>query len=319
MEGTSLLRQRRHTKASVSERMPPPPDQRSPFTIGLLIANIGVMTTIVVLAAFTYPDMYGKESRNAWEQHGSSLYTKRRVSVGAAGGGASLNLHSTDGAVPHLSMHSRRGAFAMGISDSNLTFMSSPDGRQSWKRVAWLGSTGYLAIGEGAPRAPMGPGLGISPDGAIQFSAPGSDTPIATIRVDSLGQLVVQVSGHTAGPALTVSQSGRVGINLPHNTAPTATLDVNGNVQARSYMQTSDAGLKTNIERIDACRAKECLDSIHGYTYTMADNEPHAGLMAQEVVQCMPEAVRGDPGGYAVDYSAVTAYIVAAMQCRAEE
>ncbi|EAW5900652.1 tail fiber domain-containing protein, partial [Salmonella enterica] len=66
-------------------------------------------------------------------------------------------------------------------------------------------------------------------------------------------------------------------------------LDVNGVVNASAFNQASDRDLKENIEVIS--NAIDRVRAIGGYTYTLKENGmPHAGVIAQEVRDVLPEA-----------------------------
>ncbi|ARQ96316.1 hypothetical protein [Salmonella phage Stp1] len=106
--------------------------------------------------------------------------------------------------------------------------------------------------------------------------------------------------------------------------------NVNGRVEARNITQSSDRDLKDNIEEIQ--NATESLRKMKGYTYTLKENGmPYAGVIAQEVMEALPEAVSGftkytDLEGptltgeqlvgeecfYSVDYAAITGLLVQA-------
>ncbi|ATI18462.1 hypothetical protein [Salmonella phage SP1a] len=106
--------------------------------------------------------------------------------------------------------------------------------------------------------------------------------------------------------------------------------NVNGKVEATNITQSSDRDLKDNIEEIQ--NATESLRKMKGYTYTLKENGlPYAGVIAQEVMEALPEAVSGftkytDLEGptltgeqlvgeerfYSVDYAAVTGLLVQA-------
>ncbi|HGU0961610.1 TPA: tail fiber domain-containing protein [Escherichia coli] len=69
-----------------------------------------------------------------------------------------------------------------------------------------------------------------------------------------------------------------------------ATLAVEGNITCTSVTQSSDRDLKDNIQVI--CDATEAIRKMNGYTYTLKENGlPYAGVIAQEVMEALPEAV----------------------------
>lgn len=112
------------------------------------------------------------------------------------------------------------------------------------------------------------------------------------------------------------------------NTDGSRVLQVNGAVNCVSVNQSSDRDLKDNIKEIP--NATESIRKMSGYTYTLKENGlPYAGVIAQEVMEAIPEAVSGftkytDLAGptkdgdqlvgeerfLSVDYSAVTGLLV---------
>lgn len=65
---------------------------------------------------------------------------------------------------------------------------------------------------------------------------------------------------------------------------------VNGTVTCISLNQSSDRDLKDNIQVIGD--ATEAIRKMNGYTYTLKENGlPYAGVIAQEVMEALPEAV----------------------------
>lgn len=85
---------------------------------------------------------------------------------------------------------------------------------------------------------------------------------------------------------------GYVLFQAGQNADKSGTFNVNGVVQATAFNQTSDRDLKDNIEEIE--NATESLRKMSGYTYTLKENGlPYAGVIAQEVMEAIPEAVSG--------------------------
>lgn len=74
------------------------------------------------------------------------------------------------------------------------------------------------------------------------------------------------------------------------NADDTAKLQVNGAVNCTTVNQSSDRDLKDNIQVIGD--ATEAIRKMNGYTYTLKENGlPYAGVIAQEVMEALPEAV----------------------------
>ncbi|MEY7898809.1 tail fiber domain-containing protein [Escherichia coli] len=69
-----------------------------------------------------------------------------------------------------------------------------------------------------------------------------------------------------------------------------ATAEVSGNITCQTLHQSSDRDLKDNIQVIG--EATELIRKMNGYTYTHKENGlPYAGVIAQEVMEALPEAV----------------------------
>ncbi len=67
-------------------------------------------------------------------------------------------------------------------------------------------------------------------------------------------------------------------------------LQVGGSITCVSLTQSSDRDLKDNIQVIGD--ATEAIRKMNGYTYTLKENGlPYAGVIAQEVMEALPEAV----------------------------
>ncbi|HFI6203451.1 TPA: pyocin knob domain-containing S74 family peptidase [Escherichia coli] len=74
------------------------------------------------------------------------------------------------------------------------------------------------------------------------------------------------------------------------NTDDSCQLQVNGAVNCVTVNQQSDRDLKDNILVIGD--ATEAIRKMNGYTYTLKENGmPYAGVIAQEVMEALPEAV----------------------------
>ncbi|HBD4996562.1 TPA: tail fiber domain-containing protein [Escherichia coli] len=74
------------------------------------------------------------------------------------------------------------------------------------------------------------------------------------------------------------------------NTDNTIQFQVNGVINCVTLNQSSDRDLKDNIQVIGD--ATEAIRKMNGYTYTLKENGlPYAGVIAQEVIDALPEAV----------------------------
>ena len=122
-----------------------------------------------------------------------------------------------------------------------------------------------------------------------------------------------------------------------YNGNGTRQMNVNGTVNCTTLNQSSDRELKDNIKPIENARAG--LSKIGGYTYTLKkDGMPYAGVIAQEVMEVVPEAVStfedheylvgptkdgeelvGRQRFFQVDYGAIAAYAVQVCKEQEEE
>ena len=102
------------------------------------------------------------------------------------------------------------------------------------------------------------------------------------------------------------------------NSAVGTNIWTSGNVTAYS-----DIRVKTNIERIP--NALEKISMLNGYTFDRTDvtydefNEPtipirQTGVIAQEVLEVLPEAVTGDPDHYSVAYGNLAGLLIEAIK-----
>ena len=122
-----------------------------------------------------------------------------------------------------------------------------------------------------------------------------------------------------------------------YNSNGTRQMNVNGTVNCTTLNQSSDRELKDNIKPIENARAG--LAKMGGYTYTLKkDGMPYAGVIAQEVMDVVPEAVStfedyeylagptqdgeelvGRQRFFQVDYGAIAAYAVQVCKEQEEE
>lgn len=122
-----------------------------------------------------------------------------------------------------------------------------------------------------------------------------------------------------------------------YNGNGTRQMNVNGTVNCTTVNQSSDRELKDNIKPIENARAG--LAKMGGYTYTLKkDGMPYAGVIAQEVMDVVPEAVStfedyeylagptkdgeelvGRQRFFQVDYGAIAAYAVQVCKEQEEE
>src|SRR6056300_1771833 len=114
------------------------------------------------------------------------------------------------------------------------------------------------------------------------------------------------------------TQTGRVGVGT---TTPSYPLHVIGNIYGTGNITAySDKRAKSDIMKIE--NALDKIDQLNGYTYTM-NNERYTGLIAQEVLPVLPEAVVGsEETSYAIAYGNMMGLVIEAIKelnCKVEK
>lgn len=104
--------------------------------------------------------------------------------------------------------------------------------------------------------------------------------------------------------------AGNVGIG---GVAGTEKLKVNGDILASGNVTAySDKRLKSDIVKLKDALNK--IDKLNGYTYVMND-KPSTGLIAQEVLEVLPEVVHGsEETTYSLAYGNMTGIIIEAIK-----
>lgn len=110
-----------------------------------------------------------------------------------------------------------------------------------------------------------------------------------------------------------------VGIGVKH---PTYKLQVEGGIySSREVVSFSDSNYKEDLEPIDGALDRVC--ALTGYTFCFKDDvdgvvmrRRHAGVLAQEMMEVLPEVVTKDAetGRYAVSYGNVVALLIEAIK-----
>lgn len=147
-----------------------------------------------------------------------------------------------------------------------------------------------------------------------------------TCNVTVAGTVSVGAVGGGSGNALTYlsGTAGNDDSTLCHlwyssnqSVGPLLTLDAIGTLTARGDLHVySDVRVKADLQPIrDALRR---VQDLHGYTFVRVDaavpsDRRYTGLVAQDVMRAMPEAVSGD-GTLSVAYGALTGLIVEAIK-----
>jgi len=182
---------------------------------------------------------------------------------------------------------------AVAISDTNRV-ATSPDGitwtsrtidANDWRSVTW------------SPELSLFVAVASSGTNRVATSNLGIPTPLNT-PMALPGQLVVD------------TPTGNVGIGT---TTPGYDLDVAGDIYSTGNITAySDKRAKENIEKIENALDKVC--TLGGYTYTMK-GQKYTGLIAQEVLEVLPEAVTGsEETNYALAYGNMMGLIVEAIK-----
>ena len=111
-----------------------------------------------------------------------------------------------------------------------------------------------------------------------------------------------------------INSGGSVGIGT---TSPSYLLDVSGTIRATGdVIAYSDARVKENVETIS--NALETVTSLRGVSYTRKDTDDKSrkvGVIAQEVLDILPEVVQQDTNGnYSVAYGNIVGVLIEAIK-----
>jgi hypothetical protein len=88
-----------------------------------------------------------------------------------------------------------------------------------------------------------------------------------------------------------------------------------GTINAVDFNSTSDRALKENFLPIENALNK--VKQLTGWTYNFksdTNKKRHAGIVAQDLLEILPEAVTGEPGNYKVAYSNIIGLLVEAIK-----
>ena len=112
--------------------------------------------------------------------------------------------------------------------------------------------------------------------------------------------------------------NGKANSSHSHDYVPTSggtvngSLTVTGTLKGDTVQATSDRRLKTNISELESLN----IASVKAYRYVLkSDGMHHVGLIAQDLIKVLPEAVQADEKGFlSIDYNAVVALLVNKVQ-----
>ena len=158
-------------------------------------------------------------------------------------------------------------------------------------------------------------GLTVSSNVGIGTSIPNYKLDV-TGDVNFTGSLYQNGTIFSSSSAWTTSGSdiyyntGNVGIGV---TGPAYKLHVSGDIYATGNItELSDIRKKKNLQIIEAPIEK--VNKLNGYTYEM-DDKRYTGLVAQEVLKVLPEAVVGsEEKGYGLAYGNMVGLLVEALK-----
>jgi len=137
---------------------------------------------------------------------------------------------------------------------------------------------------------------------------------LSSAYADNSVQLLTHTYNGGSFVALHANYNGKVGIM---DTTPSYELDVNGTIRATGdVIAYSDARVKDNIETIE--NALDKVTQLRGVSYTRNDVEDKTikiGVIAQEVLEVLPEVVQqDDEGKYSVAYGNMVGLLIEAIK-----
>jgi len=228
---------------------------------------------------------------NNWQRNGQDVYYgsgSGNVGIGTASPAALLHLNGTGDAIRVTSTNAGVGGAQMDL----LHFSASPSDGDI---MGYINMGGYY-----------------SGTSSAYFS---SIRTVATDVSNRDGELQFWTnSSGTFAQKMVIDKDGNVGIG---DTTPSYKLDVNGTIRATGdVIAYSDARVKDNVETIE--NALDKVTKLRGVSYTRNDVEDKTtkiGVIAQEVLEVLPEVVQqDDEGKYSVAYGNMVGLLIEAIK-----
>jgi hypothetical protein len=122
-------------------------------------------------------------------------------------------------------------------------------------------------------------------------------------------------AGGTPTERVRITSAGNIGIGT---SAPGYKLEVSGTAAATDFNSTSDRTKKTNITTIE--NALEKVQELRGVEFDWINTgEASMGLIAQEVAEVIPQAVRGEPGNMTLSYGNLVGLLIEAVKAQQQQ
>ena len=206
---------------------------------------------------------------------------------------------------------------ALNTSGSNgqaLLFATNEAGNSAVERMR-ITSGGNVGIGTTSPSGKLNvsgisSGISVRMDHTASYSAflayiNGTDM----IGVDNLSGAMALYAG--SSERMRITSSGEILVNTTTD-AGAYYLQVNGDVYANGYYESSDRRLK------DILSVREGSYGINTVTFKWKDQRDsltHVGYLAQDVEKVLPDAVKNNPNGYkTINYDEVQSFKIAALE-----
>ena len=227
---------------------------------------------------------------------------------------------STTFRVPNLSVRGRVVAFTSTVPTGGVSLDELQATIDSAKAV--IQSTSGVSSGSYGPSANASPGYAgtfsvpyftVNTYGRITAASTktitlpsASDTKVTNTLNTSTKYYLCGTTSASTNTGTQIFDTG-VYVNTTAGDLRSSTFTATGAINGATVKATSDARLKSEIVKY-----KADLSSLSTYHYTLnADNQKHVGLLAQEVIKVLPEAVsENEEGFYSLDYNAIVAVLV---------